>query len=250
MEVLGIDIGGSGIKGAPVDTETGELKAERFRIETPQPATPEAVVETVAAVAKHFEWTGPIGCGFPAVVKNGSVYTAANIDPSWIGINAEEKIQEATGAPLVHVLNDAGAAGTAEMRFGAGRDHDGMVIMITLGTGVGCAVFYRGVLIPNTELGHIEIRGKDAEKRAAESARDRKDLSWEEWAANVSEYLSTLEALLWPDLYILGGGVSKKPEKFVPLLHIRTPIEVATLQNEAGIVGAALAAAERLSAEG
>lgn len=245
MEVLGIDIGGTGIKGAPVDTKTGELKAERFRLETPQPAAPDAVAATVAQVAKQFGWKGPIGCGFPAVVKEGVVHTAANIDPSWIGVNVEAKIRTATGAPSVRVINDAGAAGIAEMRFGAGKGEQGVVLLVTLGTGIGVAMFHKGVLIPNTELGHLEIRGKDAELRASESARARKDMSWEKWAENVSEYLQTLDRLLWPDLILLGGGVSKQSEKFVPLLKVQNArLAVATLLNNAGIVGAAIAAAE------
>jgi polyphosphate glucokinase len=243
MDVLGIDIGGTGIKGAPVDTTTGELKTERFRIETPQPATPEAVVEVVAQVAAHFEWKGPIGCGFPAVIKHGVVHTAANIDPTWIGIHVEDRIREATGASAVRVLNDADAAGIAEMKYGAGKGEDGVVIMVTLGTGIGCAVFHKGVLLPNTELGHLEIRGKDAERRASEAARERKDLSWDAWGRNVEEYLKTLERLLWPDLIILGGGVSRQSGKFLPFVEIRTRLVVAELLNNAGTAGAALAAA-------
>jgi polyphosphate glucokinase len=243
--ILGIDIGGSGIKGAPVDTHQGTLLAERFRLETPQPATPEATVETVAAVARQFDWTGPIGVGFPAVVKNGVIHTAANIDSTWIGRDAAQMIAEATDSPTVHVANDADVAGLAEIQFGAGRDVPGLVLMITLGTGIGTALFLDGKLIPNMELGHIEIKGKDAESWAAESARDREELKWGEWAKRVDRYLRTMEALLWPDLIIVGGGVSRKAERFFPDLTTRTRVVPATLLNEAGIIGAALNASVR-----
>lgn len=242
MEILGIDIGGSGIKGAPVDTETGELTRERFRLETPQPATPDAVVKTVADVAKHFEWTGPIGVGFPAAVQQGVVRTASNIDKSWIGQNAADMIVSATGAPLVRVINDADAAGLAEIRFGAGKDEPGLVLMLTFGTGIGTALFIGGTLVPNLEMGHIEIKGRNAENYAADSAREREDLSWKEWAERVDKYLTTMENLLWPELIIFGGGVSKKSDKFFPHLTIRSRLVVASLRNEAGIVGAAMAA--------
>jgi polyphosphate glucokinase len=242
--VLGVDVGGSGIKAAPVDTIKGELLAERHRIETPQPATPAAVVGTVADLAKHFQWTGPIGVGFPGVIKAGEVFTAANIDKKWIGHNAEKSIAEATGSKHVQVMNDADVAGMAEMRFGAGRSESGLVLMVTLGTGIGTALFINGVLVPNTELGHIEIDGgKEAEAYAADSAREREDLGWKEWAERVNKYLVTMEGLFWPDLIIVGGGVSKKADKFLPLLTVKARILPATLRNEAGIVGAALAAA-------
>lgn len=241
-EVLGIDIGGSGIKGAPVDIRTGQLTAERFRLETPQPATPEATVATVAAVAAHFQWSGPIGVGFPAAIQHGIVRTAANIDHAWIGRNAEHMIAKATGAPKVAVANDADVAGMAEVRYGAGRDKKGLVLMITIGTGIGTALFLDGQLVPNLEMGHIEIKGKDAETWASDAAREREDLKWEKWAARIDRYLHTIEDLLWPDLIIVGGGVSKKNEKFFPLLTIRTPIVPAEMLNEAGIAGAALIA--------
>jgi polyphosphate glucokinase len=241
MEILGIDIGGTGIKGAPVDTERGVLLAERYRIPTPQPATPDAVSDVVAEVAKYFEWSGPVGCTFPAVIKNGVAYSAANVDKSWIGADAGMLLQRKTGCRLL-LLNDADAAGIAEMRFGAGKGHMGVVIMVTFGTGIGSALFFEGRLIPNTELGHIEIRGKDAERRASDHAREVKDLSWDKWAKYVDEYLDRLEALFSPDLFIIGGGVSKKHEKFVPMLNTRAQIVTAQLLNEAGIVGAALAA--------
>jgi polyphosphate glucokinase len=241
MEILGIDIGGTGIKGAPVDTERGVLLADRHRIPTPQPATPDAVSDVVAEVAKYFEWSGAVGCTFPAVIKNGVAYSAANVDKTWNGADAEMKLQRKTGCRLL-LLNDADAAGIAEMRFGAGKGHMGVVIMVTLGTGIGSALFFEGRLIPNTELGHIEIRGKDAERRASDHAREVKDLSWDKWAKYVDEYLDRLEALFSPDLFIIGGGVSKKHEKFVPMLNTRAQIVTAQLLNEAGIVGAALAA--------
>lgn len=242
MEVLGIDIGGTGIKGAPVNVTTGELTGERERIPTPHPATPEAVIATVAQVVEHFNWRGSIGCGFPAVVKGGEVHTAANIAPEWIGVNAQHLIEQATGQSAT-LINDADAAGLAEMRFGAGKGRRGLVLIVTLGTGIGSALFIDGHLVPNTELGHIEIRGKDAERRAAESVRERKQLSWKKWAGRVDEYLQTMERLLWPDLIIIGGGVSKKHEQFLPYLTVHAELVPAQLLNEAGIVGAALAAA-------
>lgn len=242
--VLGIDVGGSGIKGAPVDTGTGKLLSERVRIETPQPATPGAVAETVGALARQIGWDGtrPIGCGFPAVVKAGLVSTAANIDRKWIGQNAELLFAEATGGAKVVVKNDADVAGMAEMRFGAGQGVSGVVLMVTLGTGIGTALFVDGVLVPNTELGHIELNGKEAERYAADSIREKHDLKWEEWAERVDKYLHAMQGLLWPDLIIVGGGVSKKADKFLPHLTVKTKVVPATLRNEAGIVGAALAA--------
>jgi polyphosphate glucokinase len=241
VKVLGIDIGGSGIKGAPVDTQSGELFAERHRVETPQPATPDAVVDTVAAIARHFEWSGPMGVGIPAAVQEGVVRTAANIDKSWIGTNACEALAQATGIEEVAVLNDADAAGYAEMHFGAGRKKSGVVIIVTLGTGIGTGFFVNGHLVPNTELGHIEIAGEDAETRAADRVRKREDLSWKQWAKRVDTYLHHLQRYFWPDLFIIGGGVSKKADKFLPRLTVPTPVVPAELQNEAGIVGAALA---------
>jgi polyphosphate glucokinase len=243
MEILGIDIGGSGIKGAPVDTEHGVLLAERYRIPTPQPATPDAVGDVVAEVAKYFEWSGPIGCTLPSVVQYGIVHSAANIDKSWIGTDGHLLLQQKTGCRVI-LLNDADAAGIAEMKFGAGKGHMGVVMMLTFGTGIGSALFLDGRLVPNTELGHLEMRGKDAEQRASDQARTMKGLSWEKWAKRVDEYLDRLEALFSPDLFIIGGGVSKKHEKFVPLLNTRAQIVTAQLLNEAGIVGAALAAEE------
>jgi polyphosphate glucokinase len=242
--VFGVDIGGTGVKGAPVDVATGALTGERHRILTPQPATPDAVAATVKEVVDHFGWKGPVGCTFPAVVKGGVTLTAANVDKSWIGTDADATFGAALGAP-VSVINDADAAGIAEMRFGAGKDRGGVVVIVTLGTGIGCGMFLDGRLVPNTELGHIEIDGKDAERVAAESVRELKELSWKKYAARVQTYIERLDALLWPDLVIIGGGISKKADKFLPLIHVRPEVVPATLQNEAGIVGAALVAAER-----
>lgn len=242
MDVLGVDIGGSGIKGAPVDTLTGNLLSERFRIPTPQPSMPQPVVDAVRDLVEHFRWKGPIGCTFPAIMKDGVAYTAANVDQSWIGTNAADLISLATGDP-VYVLNDADAAGIAEMQIGAGKDHRGVVILITLGTGIGSAIFVDGKLLPNTELGHLELRGKDAEQRASDRVREEGQLSWKKWGKRVSEYLQYLEFLFSPDLFIIGGGVSKKPEKFFQYLDLRTEIVPAHLRNDAGIIGAAMAAA-------
>lgn len=241
--VLGVDVGGTGIKGAPVDLGTGQLAGERLRIPTPHPATPEAVSATVAEIARHFGGSDRLGCTLPSVVRGNIVRTAANIDKSWIGIDGVAKLSEATGRAVI-LLNDADAAGLAEMRYGVGRGRRGLVAMVTLGTGIGSALFLDGRLIPNSELGHIEIRGKDAEERATDRARVQKDMSWAHWAKRVQEYLGRLEALLWPDLFILGGGVIKKADKFLPLIKLSTEVLPAQLQNEAGIVGAALAAAE------
>lgn len=243
MEVLGIDIGGSGVKGAPVNLKTGEMLTERYRIPTPQPATPESVTEVIGQIAQEFAWKGPIGCGFPGVVKRGVTYTAANLDKGWVGFALQQQLQALTGC-AVTVVNDADAAGMAEMHFGAGRNEIGLVMMITLGTGVGTAGFIDGVLIPNMELGHIEMKGRDAETRVADSARERDKLNWRKWGRRVGKYLARLEFLLSPDLFIIGGGVSKEwalYEKYVQR-QITTRIVPATLLNQAGIVGAALAA--------
>ncbi|MEV1244320.1 polyphosphate--glucose phosphotransferase [Nonomuraea sp. NPDC050022] len=235
MEVLGIDIGGSGIKGAPVDTASGRLTEERLRIPTPQPAKPREVAEVVVEIVKHFDWTGPVGVTFPGVVVDGVIMTAANVDRSWIGVDARKLFDGAT------VLNDADAAGVAEMRFGEGRDRMGTVIMLTFGTGIGSAVFVDGVLVPNTELGHLELHGKDAERRASDHAREEHDLGWEKWAGRVEEYLRHVEMLFSPSLFVIGGGVSKKADKFLPYVHVDTAVVPARLRNEAGIIGAALA---------
>ncbi|CAN5548343.1 ROK family protein [soil metagenome] len=240
MEVFGLDIGGSGIKGAPVDTETGALLAERARIKTPQPATPEAIVQTATRVVREAGWDGPVGCGFPAVVKDGIVHTAANIDDSAIGFDLGGARKRELGTS-VGAVNDADAAGLAEMRWGAGRGVEGVVLMLTLGTGIGTSLFVGGRLVPNTELGHIEIRGQDAEHRAADGARKREDLNWKQYAERLDEYLHKIEDLLWPDLIVVGGGISKKAEKFFPHLTARTAFVTAKMRNEAGIAGAALA---------
>lgn len=242
MNVFGIDVGGSGIKGAPVDLETGELAAERVRIETPQPAKPEDILKTCVKVVRQSEWDGPVGCGFPAVVKDGVVQTAANIHKSNVGFDLGGKLEEELGNP-VRMVNDADAAGLAEIRWGAGRGVEGVVLMLTLGTGIGTALFVNGRLVPNTELGHIEIDGYDAETRAADSARQREDLGWKKYSKRLDTYITTIENLLWPDLIIIGGGISKKSEKFVPRLSARTEIVPAKMLNEAGIAGAAIAAA-------
>jgi polyphosphate glucokinase len=239
MQILGIDIGGTGIKGAPVDTETGLLLEPRHRLLTPEPSRPEAVAKVVAKLTTYFEWQGPIGCGFPAAMRHGVAMTAANIDRRWVGTNAEELFSQATGCP-VRVINDADAAGMAEMTFGAGKNVPGVVFIITIGTGLGTALFVDGKLVPNTELGHLEIEGKDAEWRASEAGRERHELSWKKWSKSLDNYLHTLERLFWPDLFILGGGAIKKQEKFLPLLTIQTKAVPALLGNEAGIVGAAL----------
>jgi polyphosphate glucokinase len=241
--MLGIDIGGTGIKGAPVDVDRGQLTADRLRILTPQPATPDAVAKVVGELVRHFRWTGPVGCTFPAVMKQGVAQTAANVDASWIGTDAADAFGRETGCKVT-VLNDADAAGLAEARFGAGRNRDGVVIVVTLGTGIGSALFVDGRLFPNTELGHLVMDGKDAEKRAAASVRENSDMKWGKWAKRVNEYLLYVERLFWPDLFIIGGGVSKKSERFLPYIKTQAEVVPAQLRNEAGIVGAAVAAAE------
>jgi polyphosphate glucokinase len=241
MEILGIDIGGSGIKGAVVDIERGEFVADRLRISTPQPSKPEAIAEVVGQISRHYDWNAPIGCTFPAVVKHGVTLSAANVDDEWIGTDAKSIIQKHTGNPVI-VLNDGDAAGIAEMKFGAGKDRDGLVIILTLGTGIGSAFFMDGILIPNTEFGHLKIRGKDAEDRASDRIRQEKVYSWKKWGKRLSEYLQYMEALFTPDLFIIGGGVSKKYDKYFPHIVCNTEIVPAQLRNQAGIVGAAMAA--------
>lgn len=249
MTVLGIDIGGSGVKGAPVDLALGQLAAARYRLETPQPADVQRLVNTVGAVAEHLRAEGqldagdPIGITFPGVVVSGVTRTAANLDPSWHDAPAAELLGAALGRPVT-VLNDADAAGLAEVAYGAGRDQPGVTVMLTFGTGIGSAIFIDGVLLPNTELGHLELNGADAELAAADRAREIEDLSWRDWAARVQAYLRHVEQLFWPDLIIVGGGVSKKAEKFLPHVDIRTRVVPAALQNNAGIIGAALAASQ------
>jgi polyphosphate glucokinase len=247
---LGVDVGGSGIKGATVDLATGELTRERLRIETPQPATPEAVAGVIEQVVATFVdelGDGPVGVTIPGVVTGGVVRTAANIDRSWIGTDIDTVLTQRLQRP-VRVVNDADAAGVAEARFGAARDTPGLVLVTTLGTGIGSALLLDGRLIPNSELGHLEIDGYDAETRAASSARETEGLSWAEWAERLQRYYGVVEDLLWPSLIVVGGGVSKKADKFLPLLHLRAPIVPATLRNQAGIVGAAVLAAEEAAA--
>lgn len=239
MEILGIDVGGSGIKGAPVNTETGQLTADRIRIKTPKEAEPQPVADVVAQIAQAFEWKGRIGIGFPAPIKSGIAKMAANISDQWVGVNADQLFTDTTGC-ICKVGNDADVAGLAEMTFGAGKDRSGTVIMITLGTGIGTAIFTDGRLLPNVEFGHLEIKGKDAEVRASDAARQRDDLSWKKYAKRLNRYLMTMEKLFWPDLFIIGGGISKEHEKFLPLLTLQTEVVPAQFQNEAGIVGAAL----------
>ncbi len=241
MDVFGIDIGGSGIKGAPVDTDKGRLLGERLRIDTPQPSTPDAVIETVCELLAHFAWRGAVGCTIPAIVKAGVTRSAANIDDAWVDFPAEEELRARTGCPLL-VSNDADAAGIAEMTFGAGVDHQGLVLILTLGTGIGSSLFYRGVLVPNSELGHVEIRGREAEKWTASVVRKRKKLKWKEWGSRLNHYLAHLEFLFSPDLIILGGGVSRRFARFSPCLTLETIVVPAALRNDAGMIGAALAA--------
>lgn len=241
MEILGIDIGGTGIKAAIVDVRKGEFVSERFRVDTPQPATPEAVTDTVASIGKHFGWNGPIGCTFPAIMKHGVAHSAANVDKSFLGTDVQRMIQRKTGDP-VRVVNDADAAGIAEIKFGAGRGRNDVVILLTIGTGIGSALFTGGILVPNTEMGHLQLRGKIAEHRASDRVRRERELSYEQWAKRLNEYLNHVEFLFSPDLLIIGGGVSKKYEKYFKYLHVQAEIVPAQLRNDAGIIGAAVAA--------
>ena len=240
MQVLGIDIGGSGIKGAPVETKTGQLITERVRIKTPKKAEPEPVAEVAAEIAKSFDWKGPIGIGFPAPIKSGITLLAANVSEKWIGCNADELFTKLTGCDCT-MINDADAAGLAEMKYGAGKGQEGTVIMVTLGTGIGTAIFHLGILLPNTEFGHLDMNGEEAEHLASDAVRQRDDLSWKKYAKRLNKYLAEMEKLFWPDLFIIGGGISKQSEKYIPLLKIKTPVVPAQFLNEAGIVGAALA---------
>ena len=240
MAILGIDFGGSGIKGALVNEETGEMVSDRFRIPTPDKGKPDDVAQVVNEIVKHFEYTGPVGIGLPAPILHGVALTAANIDDSWIGINTEDLFKKATGCDC-YVVNDADAAGVAEMSFGIGKEiKEGVVLFLTLGTGIGSALFLDGRLVPNTELGHLEVRGKDAERRASDAVRKKKALNWEDWAARLQEVINKMDALFWPDLFVLGGGVSKDWEKFVPHMKTRAKVVPAELFNQAGIVGAAM----------
>ncbi len=245
-QAYGIDIGGSGIKGAVVEISTGKLLAPRKRIPTPQPSTPHAVAEVVGTLASADNWHGIIGATFPAVIQHGIARSAANVDPSWIDTDVDKAFTEATGRDVT-VLNDADAAGLAEVRFGAAKGVGGVVLLLTFGTGIGSALFTDGALVPNTELGHLELDGYDAEKRAASSVKDKHKMSYKRWAKRVNEYMQHVEHLFSPDLFVVGGGVSKDFEKWGHLLTLRAPVKPAQLLNDAGIVGAALAASERLS---
>ena len=239
--IVGIDIGGSGVKGAPVDLTAGKLAAERYRVPTPQPSDRHSVVAAVREVAGRFGAAERTGITFPGVVVDGITRTAANMDASWLDAPAAELFADAVGGPVV-VLNDADAAGIAEVEFGAGRGQRGVTIMLTFGTGIGSALFLDGRLVPNTELGHLELHGHDAEDRASDRAREEGDLDWKHWAHRVQEYLRHVEALFQPDLFIIGGGVSKRADRFLPFVEVRTRTVPAALQNEAGIIGAAVAA--------
>lgn len=238
MNILGIDIGGSGIKGALVDLETGQFASERIRLVTPDPSTPDAVAKVVKNLVEKMEYQGPVGAGFPGVIQHGVCFTAANVDAKWITTNVEKLFTKKTGNPFT-VINDADAAGLAEVRYGAARNVKGVVLVLTLGTGIGTAIFNDGVLLPNLEFGHLKIREKDAEKRASAAVKTKKKLSWKEWAAGFEEYLLIMEDLFWPDLIIIGGGISRNHAKYFGYLHTRTKIVPAQLYNQAGIIGAA-----------
>lgn len=238
---FGVDVGGSGIKGGLVDLDTGALIGERFKLATPQPATPAAVATTVATVVREFGWTGKLGVTYPGVVTDGIVRTAANVDKEWIGTNAVEVISAELGGQQVTVLNDADAAGLAEERYGAGKDNSGLIVLLTFGTGIGSAVIYNGVLLPNTEFGHLEVGGKEAEHRAASSVKERKEWNYQRWTEEVTKVLVAVEDLIWPDLFIAGGGISRKADRWIPMLKNRVPVVPAALLNSAGIVGAAMA---------
>lgn len=248
QKILGVDIGGSGIKGAPVNLKNGRILKDRFRIDTPDPSSPKAIAEAVVQVVKHFKWKGPVGCGFPGVIQRGFVRTAANVDKSWIDTNINKLLSDATGLP-VFAINDADAAGLAEMKFGAGKGKKGVVLLLTVGTGIGTVLFSNGKLVPNLEMGHIELHGMDAEKQCSDAVRKDLGLSWEEWAKKFNEYLLAIHALLWPDLIILGGGASKKTDKFLDFLKVKAKIVPAKLLNEAGLIGAAIAAKNQSEGE-
>lgn len=241
MDILGIDIGGSGVKAAPVDLTRGLLVTDRVRIDTPRPATPQAIAETIVQIIDHFHWVGQIGCGLPAVVRNGVACTAANIDPSWIGTDVVELLSVRTGL-AVDIINDADAAGLAEMRYGAGKNARGTTIVVTAGTGLGTALFRGSMLVPNTELGHLHLHGRVAEQVASAAVRTQRNLSYPEWAKLFDAYLHRLEELFWPDMFIIGGEISKDHAQFFPHLTVKTAILPAALRNDAGIIGAASAA--------
>ena len=241
MKVLGIDIGGSGIKGAIVNIETGELLTERHRIPTPSPSTPDAVAETVAKLVRELEWEGPVGCGFPAAIQNGVSMTASNISKKWIGVNVEDLFSQTLGMPVA-VVNDADAAGLAEVKFGGGKGRNGLILLLTIGTGIGSALITDGKLVPNSELGHLKFKGDIAEKYCSDAARKREDLNWKQWGKRFDQYLNHINRLFYPDLIVLGGGASKKFEKFEENLTVSVPVVPAELLNLAGIIGAAMAA--------
>jgi polyphosphate glucokinase len=251
---IGLDVGGSGIKAAVVDVESGRFRSERLRVATPNPATPEAVIASIGRIVKRLArasglgTTTPVGVGLPGVTMESTLKTASNIDPGWIGFPVVERLRKATGRP-VSIVNDADAAGIAEMRFGIGKDRPGVVIFLTLGTGVGSGVFVDGKLVPNTEFGQMEIRGRAAERRSAAAARIKRGLSWKAWAQDLDEHLDRIDKLMWPNLMILGGGVSKQADRFIPRLTVRPPVVAAQLRNDAGIIGAAIIAAEAASAD-
>lgn len=243
MKALGIDIGGSALKGAPVDTKSGRLLAERLRIATPEPLSPPQMAKAIAEMCAHFKWRGPIGVGFPGAIEGSTIWTSANLHPKFIGADGAKLFGKATGCP-VRMINDAAAAGVAEMRFGAGRNFMGKALILTLGTGVGSCLAYQGVVVP-LELGHFPWKnGKGAEKYVAASVREEKDLGWEEWGERLRDYIKVLEELLWPELIIIGGGVSSKHRKFFKYLKPRAKLMPAEFFNQAGIVGAALWAVE------
>jgi polyphosphate glucokinase len=239
---VGVDVGGSGVKGGIVDLETGHLIGDRFKIATPQPATPKALAKAIRDVVREFGWTEALGVTYPGVVTGGVARTAANVDKSWIGVNAREVISAELDGQPVSVLNDADAAGIAEVQFGAGKDKAGVICLLTFGTGIGSAVIHNGVLLPNTEFGHVEVGGMEAEHRAASSVKEKHNWSYTKWAPEVTKVLVAIENAIWPDLFIAGGGISRKADKWLPLLKNRTPVVAAALQNTAGIVGAAVAA--------
>lgn len=246
MRAIGIDVGGSGVKAALVDVGTGEFVGDRVRVDTPQPATPDSVVSASRDLIAAFPAGLPVGVGFPAPVIDGVTMTAANVDSAWVGAPAHDLFAQGLGRPVV-VVNDADAAGVGEARHGAARGVPGVVLLLTLGTGIGSALINDGVLVPNTELGHLKVHGHDAEHRASAAVRDDKGLSWHDWAARLSEVIGAMDALLWPDLVLLGGGVSRKSDKFIPLLDVRPPVRPAALRNQAGIIGAACLAADAAS---
>jgi polyphosphate glucokinase len=245
MEALGIDIGGTGIKAAKVDSRTGKLLTERLRFPTPEPSTPKKVATVIGEAVRHFGYEGRVGCGFPGVVRGGVIRSAANVSKKWIGVRGDELLRKATGLEFF-VGNDADLAGLAEMRFGAGRGRKGLVIMLTFGTGIGTAFFMDGKLVPNVELGHLEIRGREAEKWASERTRIEEGLSFKRWSRRVNVYLARMHSYFWPELFILGGGISKEFEKFRKHLEAPCDLVPAELRNRAGVVGAALAAARGL----